>query len=146
MRIWCSLWVSQNMNTKKCLIMNAFFRYNLIIVPLTWMFHNRLLNHKLNSLHEIFLRIIYNVSLSSYDEWFNLGNSVSVHHKKLQILVTEMYTWSATNTLNEVLKLQLKKCATIHNKTYENCILWYYDIWHVNGQKFESCFRMIEKQ
>ena len=127
-KIKCIYRVAQNMSTKKCWIRNAFFRYNLIIAPLTWMFHNRLLNHKINSLHEIFFRIIYNVSHSSYDEWFNLANSVSIHHKNLQILVTEMFridTGSAANTLNEVLKLQLKKSARIHYKTYENCTLWY---------------------
>ena len=58
-----------------------------------------LLNHKTNRLHKRFLRVICNVSHSSYDELLNLNNSVPIHHKNLQILVTEMfsvYTGSAT--------------------------------------------------
>ena len=63
--------------------------------PLTWMFHNRSLNHKINRLHERCFRFIYNDGHSSYDELLNLDN--------LQILATEMfrvYTGSATDILN----------------------------------------------
>ena len=61
-----------------------------------WIFHNRLLNHKINRLHEIFFRTIYNVIHSS---------SVSTHYKNLQILVTDVFrvcTGSAINILNKV--------------------------------------------
>ena len=73
------------------------------------MFHNRSLNHKINRLHERCLRIIYNDGHSSYDELLNLDNSVSMHHRNLQMLATEMlklYTRSATNVLNELFPLQ----------------------------------------
>ena len=73
------------------------------------MFHNKSLNHKINKLHERCLRVIYNDAHSSYDELLNLDNSVSMHHKNLQILGTEMgqlYTGSATNILNEVFPLK----------------------------------------
>ena len=73
------------------------------------MFHNRSLNHKKNRLHERCLRIIYNDGHSSYDELLNLDNSVSMHHRNLQMLATEMlklYTRSATNVLNELFPLQ----------------------------------------
>ena len=72
--------VAQNMNTEKCLIRNFFFRCNLTIVPLTWLFHNRLLNHKIDRLHERFRCVIYNVIHSSDYEWLNLDSSVSIHH------------------------------------------------------------------
>ena len=73
------------------------------------MFHNRSLNHKINRLHERCLRIIYNDGHSSYDELLNLDNSVSMHHRNLQMLATEMlklYSRSATNVLNELFPLQ----------------------------------------
>ena len=73
------------------------------------MFHNRSLNHKINRLHERCLRVIYNDGHSSYDELLNLDNSVSMHHRNLQMLATEMlklYTRSATNVLNELFPLQ----------------------------------------
>ena len=84
--------VAQYMNTeKKRLIMNAFFSSQFDYCPLTWMFHNRSLNHKINRLHERCLRVIYNDGHSSYDELLNLDNSVSIHHRNLQILATEMF-------------------------------------------------------
>ena len=76
---------------KKRLIMNASFSSQFIYCPLTWMFHNRSLNNKINILHERCLRVIYNDSHSSYDELLNLDNSMSMHHRNLQILATEMF-------------------------------------------------------
>ena len=81
--------VAQYMNTgKKCFIMNAFFssQYNYRLH--TWMSHNRSLNHKINRLHEKCLLVIYNDGHSFYDELLNLDNSVSIHHKHLEILAT----------------------------------------------------------
>ena len=57
----------------------------------------------MNILHERCLRVIYNDGHSSYDELLNLDNSVSIHHKNLQILATEIfriYTGSANDILN----------------------------------------------
>ena len=82
-----------------------FFSY----YPLTWMFHNRSLNHEINRLHQTCLRVFYNDGHSSYDELLNLDNSESVHHRNLQILATEMfrvYKGSATNILNEVVPIK----------------------------------------
>ena len=83
--------VAHYMNTKRRLIMNAFFSSQFNYCPLTWMFHNRSLNHKINRLHETCLCVIYNDGHSSYDELLNLDNSVSIHHRNLQILATEMF-------------------------------------------------------
>ena len=75
------------------------------------MFHNRSLNRKINRLHERCLRVINNNdSHSSYDKLLNLDNSVSMHHRTLLILATEMfrvYTGSATDILNELFLLKL---------------------------------------
>ena len=80
------------MNTeKKCLIMNAFFSSQFNYCPLTWMFQNGSLNHKINRLHKRCLRIIYNDTYSSYDELLDPGNSVPIHHRSCQILATEMF-------------------------------------------------------
>ena len=55
------------------------------------MFHSRTLNNKINSIHERALRITYNDRTSTFEELLNKGNSVSIHHRNLQVLVTEMY-------------------------------------------------------
>ena len=76
--------VAQYMKTKKeCLTMNVFFSLQFNYCPLTWMFHNRLLNHKINILNERCLCVIYNNCHLSYDELVNLDNSVSMHQQNL---------------------------------------------------------------
>ena len=65
--------------------MNAFFSSRF-----TWIFDNRSLNHKISRLDERCFRVICNDGYSSYDELLNVDNSVSKHHKNLQILAAEM--------------------------------------------------------
>ena len=55
------------------------------------MFHNRTLNNKINKLHERALRIVYNRDELSFQELLELDNSVSIHHRNLQRLATEMF-------------------------------------------------------
>ena len=72
--------VAQYINNEKVLNYECFFLSQFNYCPLTWMFHNRLLNHTINRLHERCLCVIYNDGYSSYDELLNLGNFVSIHH------------------------------------------------------------------
>ena len=55
------------------------------------MFHSRRLNNKINSIHERTLRITYQDNTSTFQELPNKDNSVSIHHRNLQILETEMF-------------------------------------------------------
>ena len=86
----------------------CFFSSQINYCPLTWMFHNRSLNHEINRLHERCLCVIYNDGHSSYDELLNLDNSVSIQYtiRIYRFLQTEMFTGSATNILNEVFPLK----------------------------------------
>ena len=43
---------------KVMLIMNAFFSTHFTYYPLTWIFHNREPNYKIDRLHERFLRVV----------------------------------------------------------------------------------------
>ena len=54
------------------------------------MFHSCNLNNKINRIHERALRLVYQNNLS-FSELLNLDNSVTVHQKNLQVLVTEIY-------------------------------------------------------
>ena len=72
-------------NLKKASITTQF-SYCLLI----WMFHCRNLNNKINWIHERALRLVYQNNLS-FSELLNLDNSVTVHQKNLQVLVTEIY-------------------------------------------------------
>ena len=55
------------------------------------MFHIRKLNNKINKLHERCLRIVYSDNTSSFEELLETDNSLSVHHRNIQVLATELY-------------------------------------------------------
>ena len=55
------------------------------------MFHSRTVNNKINSIHERASRITYNDRKSSFEELLRKDNTVSIHHKKLQLLATEIF-------------------------------------------------------
>ena len=73
---------------KKKISMNAFFNAKFSYCQLTWMFHSRKLNYKINRKHDKSLRIVYNDNTSSYEELLEIDNSVSVHPGNMQILAT----------------------------------------------------------
>ena len=58
------------------------------------MFHSKRLNNKINSIHERALRITYVDNVSSFQELLEKDNSVSIHHKNIQVLATEMFKTS----------------------------------------------------
>ena len=70
--------------------MKAFITSQFSYCPLMWMFHSRNLNNKINRIHERALRLVYQNNLS-FSELLDLDNSVTVHQKNLQVLVTEIY-------------------------------------------------------
>ena len=73
------------------IIMKTFINSQFNYCPLPWMFHNRTLNNKINRLHERALRIAYGNDSSSFQELLNLDNSMTVHHRNLHRLATEIY-------------------------------------------------------
>ena len=80
------------MNTqKRKIIMKSFVTSQFGYCPLIWMFHSRRLNNKINSIHERALRITYQDHISTFQELLNKDNSVSIHHRNLQALATEMF-------------------------------------------------------
>ena len=76
---------------KRKVLMNASFTSRFNYCLLTWMFNSRKLNNKINRLHEIFLRVVYNDRLSTFEKQLNNNNSISIYHKNLQCLATEMF-------------------------------------------------------
>ena len=85
-------WIAPFINIKKKkVLMKAFLMAQFSYCPLTWMFHSRKLNNKINKLHERCLQIVYSDNKSSFDELLETDNSVSVHHRNIQFLATELY-------------------------------------------------------
>ena len=75
--------ISKYMPQKKLrIIMKAFASSQFAYCPLIWMFHSRQINHKINELHKMALRIVYNDHFLSFEELLFKGKSVTVHQKK----------------------------------------------------------------
>ena len=54
------------------------------------MLHSLQNNNKIKHLHERYLRLIHNDKLTSYEEVLENDGPVSVHHRNMQSLATEM--------------------------------------------------------
>ena len=76
---------------KRRILMNAFFMSQFSFCPLLFMFCDRTVNYKINSLHYRALRIVYMDDVSNFDELLKRDKSVKVHHKNIQFLATEMF-------------------------------------------------------
>ena len=59
--------------------------------PLVWMFCRRKLNNKINAIHERALRIAYCDKHSTFQQLLEKDNSISTHHRNLQVLWTGMF-------------------------------------------------------
>ena len=71
--------------------MKAFVEFQFSYCPLIWMFQSRGLNSKINRIHERALRITYNDKSSTFQELLDKDNSVSIHHRNIRVLATEIY-------------------------------------------------------
>ena len=73
------------------LILNSFITSHFSYCAIVWMFHSRKLNERINHIHERALRIVYKDFNSSFQELLIEDNSLNIHHRNLQKLVTEIF-------------------------------------------------------
>ena len=71
--------------------MKSFKLSQFSYCPLGWMCHSRTLNNKINKLDEMALRLVYDDRHSIFEELLNIGNSVTIHHRTSEVLVTKLY-------------------------------------------------------
>ena len=76
---------------KRKVLMKAFITSQFSYCPLIWMFHSRTLNNRTNNIHERALRLTYEGNQYSFKELLEKDHSVTVHHKNVQALVTEIF-------------------------------------------------------
>ena len=55
------------------------------------MFHSRKLNHRINTLHERALRIVYRDNESNFDTLLEKSGSFRIHERNIQTLAIELY-------------------------------------------------------
>ena len=93
-------------------LMKAFITSQFSYCPLIWMFHCRNLNNKINGIHERALRLVYKNNFS-FSELLHLDNSVTVHQKNLQVLVTEIH-----KVKNGIAPEIMKDISELQNPSY----------------------------
>ena len=71
--------------------MKAFILSQFNYCPLVWMFCDRTLNNKINHIHERALRITHKDMRSDFDTMLLSDNSVPLHIRNLQLLMTEVF-------------------------------------------------------
>ena len=101
--------------------MRAFIENEFNYCQLTWMFHNRTLNNKINKLHERALRITYKDEKSTFSELLEKDKSVTIHERNIQKLPTLMYKVKnkiSTPIINEI----FNGCDSVYNLRTEK--LW----------------------
>ena len=88
------------------------------------MFHSRRLNNKINSIHERALKITYQDNTSTFQELLNKDNSVSIHHRNLQVLATEMFKIHRglpSKILREIFVFKTSSFYLHRNDIFEKC-------------------------
>ena len=61
--------------------MKTFIMLQFRYCPLVWMCHSGTLNSKINKLHERALQFVYDDRQSTFEELFNINNSVTTHFR-----------------------------------------------------------------
>ena len=84
------------------------------------MFHSSTLSKKINRLHERYFGITCSDNKSSFTHLLEIDNLVSVHHRNIQVLLTELYKFVnslSSKLLSDSLKLNNLTVYNIRNRS-----------------------------
>ena len=70
--------------------MKAFIKSQFNYRPLIWMFLSRMMNKKINRIHERAVRLLYSDHVFSFDELLKKDRSFPIHHRNIQSLAIEI--------------------------------------------------------
>ena len=90
------------LNQRKVL-MNSFIQSQFSYSPLTWMFHGRKANNRINHIHERTLRLVYQDQTLSFEELLKKDGSCSIHHRNIQLFSVELFK-AYKNKSNQIMK------------------------------------------
>ena len=69
---------------ERLILFKAFTESQFKYSPLVWMFHGRQINDKVNKLHERALRIVYNDTITSFEELLVKDKTLTIDHQNIQ--------------------------------------------------------------
>ena len=72
-------------------LMKTFIESQFGCCPLVWMFHGRIVNKKINPLHERALRIVYKDYISSFEDLLKRNKSVTIQHRNIQSMAIALF-------------------------------------------------------
>ena len=77
---------------RKRVLFYSFVKSQFQHCPLVWMFNlSRVLNNRINRIHERGLRIVYEDYTTSYEELLKKDGSVKIHHRNIQLVAEVMF-------------------------------------------------------
>ena len=111
------------------MLLNEFIlRFTIQLLP-SYLCHSRTINNKINILHEICLRMVYNSKKLSFKELLETDKSVPIHIKNLQVLATEII-----KVYRNISPPIVRQLCQLKNNDYN---LWVFKIWF---PKCRKCF------
>ena len=117
---------------KKRLVFNAVIKSHFSYCPLIWMFSSRRSYNFKNRIHERSLRTVYNDTSSTFQELLQRNRSVSIHHKNIKTLTTEVF--KVVNSIGPPImktfflfqgkQIQYQKISRNETAKSKNCAIW----------------------
>ena len=83
--------VSNSMNVGQRKIMKAFIASQFGYCPVVWMFHSRMLNNRINKIHEGPYVFVYKDFSTTFEELLQEDGSFTIHERNIQDLAIELY-------------------------------------------------------
>ena len=102
------------------MLFKSFIMSKFTYCPIVWMCQGSGLNSKINNIHEIALKIVYQNKKSSFKTLLKHDKYTSVHMKNLQYLATELFKAKNDRSPKIMKKISLYVAVTIkHERTFE---------------------------
>ena len=110
-------------------LMRSFIMSQFSYCLLIWMCHRRKINTQMYKLHERALRLIFNDKSSSFRELLERDNSVTIHERNIQVLLTEIFkvkSGAAPEIMTEIFKFKdhsydLRKNNCLEMRIIKSC-------------------------